>query len=577
MKSLEEIKAHFKADQAANESSLSEYKEAKQYFHAKQLPQDVSELISARGQVPITENIYKMIINKILGYKSQSVQELKVSGRQEQDKDLATLLNDILKVFSQSANFDREIIKRDKELIFGMAVTRLWINEDEEGDFHISLKTLATESFVVDKFSVEKNASDARRFHHLTNMPFDEAKELFGEALMPDTSSPFDERVQVIETWIKESVVFENGLKKTGFSRYCWNNKQGILSYEPVPFKHGEHPFVVCRYEIDDELKWYGLFRDLKPLQDYINLSENRMMNMMSSLKIFYEQDAILNVDDFVLNASADNAIVGVRSGALSNNKIHFQTQNQNINIINQKVAEKRNLAKLLSGLNDEALGVANNRQSAVAISQRRDAGLMGLGTYMKISDEMDTEIFKKALNYIMNYFTKKQVFKIVDKRKGERFFSINDNENSKIRIGKFDLVYQTQLKMQGREERFAHWSEMIKTIASIRPDLPTLLLPLMLKDTDSPIAEDIEEILKQADEAARANAEASEQEKQAARAQLELALAQEQARINEIQSKAAKYAAQAELTSQLAKANEQAVQQETNSTTARLKGQDLR
>ena len=63
-------------------------------------------------QIAVVENIYKMIVDKILGYKSESIQEVKLSGRQEQDKPLATLLNDLLKVFSQQDGFDSEIIKR---------------------------------------------------------------------------------------------------------------------------------------------------------------------------------------------------------------------------------------------------------------------------------------------------------------------------------------------------------------------------------------------------------------------------------------------------------------------------------
>ncbi len=77
-------------------------------------------------QIAVVENIYKMIVDKILGYKSESIQEVKLSGRQEQDKPLATLLNDLLKFFSQQGGFDSEIIKRDKELVLGMAVVKLW-------------------------------------------------------------------------------------------------------------------------------------------------------------------------------------------------------------------------------------------------------------------------------------------------------------------------------------------------------------------------------------------------------------------------------------------------------------------
>ncbi|WP_231860226.1 hypothetical protein [Helicobacter himalayensis] len=65
-----------------------------------------------------------------------------------------------------------------------------------------------------------------------------------------------------------------------------------------------------------------------------------------------------------------------------------------------------------------------------------------------------------------------------------------------------FDLTFKSQLKQQGREERFVHWSEIFKTISGIRPDIVTQLLPLMLKDTDSQIIEDIEEVLANADKA---------------------------------------------------------------------------
>lgn len=102
-------------------------------------------------QIAVVENIYKMIVDKILGYKSESIQEVKLSGRQEQDKPLATLLNDLLKVFSQQDGFDSEIIKRDKELILGMAVfgransiltTKTHLNFTKKCDFSYTIKNL---------------------------------------------------------------------------------------------------------------------------------------------------------------------------------------------------------------------------------------------------------------------------------------------------------------------------------------------------------------------------------------------------------------------------------------------------
>lgn len=557
MKQLDEIEKLYEADWEANRTSLKEYEQAKRYYHGLQLPDDVAMLMKSRDQVPVIENIYKMIVDKILGYKSESIQEVKLSGRQIEDKPLATLLNDLLKVFSQQESYDGEIIKRDKELILGMAVMQVWIKKDINGDFHLSLENIPAESFIVDKYSVDKTARDARRFHRIINLSTDEAKLQFNREVTPFNHELYDDRVCVIESWIKEVCCEDDDCEKVGFSRYVWNSTDGILAYEKVPFKTHDHPFIVCKYQIDSNLKWYGLFRNIKPLQDYINLAENRMLNMLSSMKAFFEEGAVLDPDEFVANASVDNAVVMVRDGALANKKIEFVNQQSNITAISQKVSEKLNLAKVLSGLNDEALGFGASRQSGVAMQQRREVGLMGLGEFLKSSDEMDKAIFRKALNLIMHYFTKKQVFKIVDKKVGERYFAINDPENkdSKIRVGVFDLVYKTQLKQFGREERFTHWTEILKSLQQTRPDLAPALLPAMLKDTDSPVIEDIEEIIAQADETAQQNA-AQQQEIQ--KLQFELEVAKLKAEIAETQAKANKYNEQAELTKSITAANKQ-------------------
>lgn len=540
------LKDMFRADQRANEMAIREYKEAKSYYHAKQLPAQVLAVLNERGQIPIVENIYKMIVNKILGYKMQSMQELKVSGRQEEDKPLANLLNDILKVFSQQADFDKEIIKRDKDLMFGMAVIELWITKQDE-DYLVNIKCLPTDSFLVDKYSTDKNANDARRFHKSTNIDEMQAHSLFGEKITMQTNTTTNERrAQVIESWILESHTNEQGQNVEQWSRYCWNEENGILSYEPAPFKNNTHPFVVAKYQIDDENRWYGLFRDIKPLQDYINFAENKIANMMGSFKAFVEEGAFSDVNTFIKQASTDNAIVFLSQGALKDKKIEIIQHHANIAELSQKTNEKRNLAKLLSGLNDEALGMAVNRQSGTAISQRREAGLMGLQDFIKSGDDMDRLIFEKALSFITHYFDKKQVFRIVDKKTGERFFSINDKNNadSQIRMGKFDLIFKTTLKSEGREERFAHWAEMMKTIGQVRPDLLAHLLPLMLKDVDSPIIEDIEEVIAQAEENQAKQAEAAQQ----AQAQQEqLQIAQIESKIAESQGKASKYQAQAD------------------------------
>ncbi len=549
MLSLYELNTMLTNDSLANDKALKEYKEAKAYYHGHQLATQELEKLARRGQIPIYENIYKMICDKILGYKIQSLQEIKVSGRQEQDKPLANLLNDLLRVFNSQKDYEKEIYKRDFDLLMGQAVIELWVNKDKQGDFHISLKSLNNESFLIDTYSVDKNALDSNRFHKKQNLSYLEARLLLGENvdIFQNGNTIVDNRVDIIETWIRE--YDEEVEEKFSWNRYLWHTIGGIYKYEKRPFKNNTHPFIIARYNIDEKHNWYGLFRDIKPIQDYINFAEIKMGNMLGTIKALYELDAVEDIDEFVEGVSQDNAVVGVRSGALQENKIQFVQHHADIAALSQKSEQKKNMAKILSGLNDEALAMATNRQSGIAIAQRRETGLLGLQYYVNSADNADRLLYEKVLSFIQHYFTKPQMFKMTDKKKVDRYFSINTDESNKIEIGHFDLDFKSQLKQQGREERFAHWSEIFKTISSIRPDIVTSLLPLMLKDTDSQIIEDIEEVLANAD---KAQEEANKANQPISQKMQELEMAKLQAQIEKLQKESQKLESQSEVMGQM-------------------------
>lgn len=561
MKSLAYLKEIYKSDLDFNASALKEYKEAVSYYHANQLAPNILSIILERGQSPVIENIYKMIINKILGYKAQSISEIRVSGRQKQDELLAHLLNDLLKVFSHSDFYNKEIMKRDRDLIFGLSVVELWVKEDEEQNRYIDFKSLDTTSFLIDKFSRDFNASDARRFHKKLNMDYFQAKDIFKDKeiqRLENSSGLSDTRAIIYETWLLEDGIW---------NRYFWQDNS-ILDYEISPLKTKDHPFIIAKYQIDDNNIWYGLFRDIKPMQDYINYAENKMGNMLGSFKALFESDAVDNADEFIESFGLDNSITKVKPGALKDGKLQVIQHHADIQALSQKANEKRQLAKILAGLNDEFLGVGNSRLSAEAIAHRRETGLMGLQDFLNRADDMDKLIFKKVLDLMQHYFTKEQVFKIVDEDRHIRYFEINTKEDNIIKIGRFDLEYKSQLKMQGSEERFMYWSEMMKVIANTQPDLIAGLLPLILKDSDSPVALEVQKLLdakaKEAQELAQNSTQAKLQEMQ-----IQLALEKEKAQIDETKAKAAKYTAQGLLAHDIS--------QEGKNQSMQKKGIDLR
>ncbi len=172
------------------------------------------------------------------------------------------------------------MIERDKNLLIGgLGVIQLWVSKDKEKNVEIDIKAIKPESFIIDYFSTDKNALDARRFHKMLEVSEQEALLLFGDSVIINYSFINHEKIaSVIESWYKE---YNEETKSYEWNRYLWNRSAGIYRSEKKPFKNGACPFIVSKLYTDELNNYYGLFRDIKPMQDFINYAENRMGNMM--------------------------------------------------------------------------------------------------------------------------------------------------------------------------------------------------------------------------------------------------------------------------------------------------------
>ncbi|MFC2491427.1 MAG: hypothetical protein ACFNUJ_02000 [Campylobacter curvus] len=562
MLNIDQLKDILEEATQKNAASIAEYRLAKRYYGGKQLPSDVITILEERGQPPIHENILAMLIEKIQGYKDMSRQDTEVIGRQKADRDMALVLGDIIKAISDTLEFSRQKKRNDENLLLGLGVAEVWIKEldasDEWGkkEKAITVSTIPSDMFYIDPYSCEEDASDAKYFIKLMSMDFEDAKVYFGQkanALKLNIISRYRKRVNIYEFWIKEpDSQSQNGYT---WNRYIMGDTLVLLRYEKSPFANGMHPFAVCKLKIDDENRWYGFFRNLKPQIDFINFAENRMANMIGSSKILYESDAVDDADTFAKEINIDNAVVRVKNGALADKKIEIVNNQPQISNLSAKVADARATAQRLSGLNDETLGLAVNRLSGSAIEQRNNAGIVSLQGFLSASAAMDKMIFLKAIDLITRYFDAEQVFRIVEKDNAERYFTINEKERdangdvkikdgkavvkNKIKVGMYDislnLVPHVKTK---REDILKHWAEIIKTITPIDPNMIKRLIPLMLDDSDSPIARDVREMMISNDQQASKQASPAEQ-LQMQNMQLDLQL--KQAKIQNLKADALK------------------------------------
>lgn len=494
--------------------SHREFRKQKAYYNGKQLPHDVLQVLQERGQPPLWENIYHKIGNKIIGFKLAGKQDIKVSPRQRNDKNIAQMLTDILKSITDTEEYNLQKHSNDIDLLLGMSVWQVRIRTLREQDIsgqklhEVYLSHIPTESFFVDQQSQRKDAEDAKHFHKVLRFDKDDYQECFPKSThVFSDSDNVREMVCVIESWTKERGIW---------TRSFWNyDTNEILRQDIDPYGFG-HPFAIRKFDVEPDGSFFGIFRNILPLQDAVNFSLIKQANKLGSIKMLIETDAVEDIETFAAHFAQDDSISAVKAGTVSQKKFEIVSQNAEIAQIGQTIVAYRQQADLLTGLNEEALGQAVNRLSGYAIEQRQNVGLIGVQQYVEGSNNIDVAAFHKVLFLIKKYYKAEQILKIVEQEDALKELYINKIERDEYGeivfdefgnpkrthtfkdIGHFDVTLKTIPQTQGSlSERFKNNIELMKIIAQANPNIVSVMLPLILKDAQSPISEEVLEIIK--------------------------------------------------------------------------------
>lgn len=524
------------------QQSYDEFLEAKEYYEGNQLPDYIKSILASRGQPILFENMYALIGEKLLGYKLNASTEMNAVGFQKKDREKAQILTNILKSITQTKDYQINKQKCDLDLMCGLCAAEVWLSESEiDNDLHITIKHIPINALYIDPYSQKEDGSDCKYFHKVLYSDKEDLEELYGkreyDIINNVGQNSYRERVRYFESFVLNP-------KTRRYDRFIWDKTQ-IFHTDKSIFDLAHCPIVIRKLYVDSANSFYGIFRNVKPHQDYVNFAENRMANMLGSQKILYEMSAVDNAEEFSKHVSLDNAVVGVRDGALSSAKIQFQNHSNDVASLSSKSNEHRQIARMQAGFNDEALGQVTSRASGVVVQQRTNAGLMGIQRFLTASDLFDKSVFSVCLEYITKYFDKAQVFRIVEEDTFENYFEINTNDANKIEIGSYDIVIETKAKNNStREERFSQWVELIKS-GFIPQEAMNDILPLVLDDSDSSVSAKVRKVLAQKAEEAQNNEMAQQmQQLQMQMQQLQLQVLNATAR--EKEAKAMKYEAQA-------------------------------
>lgn len=514
------------------------------YYEGDQLPDEVKIIIEQREQPEQWENNMAKVGKKIQGYMINRNTEIKVTETRRKDKSTARIVQELLRNIANHSEYKSEKRDSDKELQNrGIGVQEVFVKERSEKDSQgntykdVFIKNIPAGECVVDSYATENDNSNARYFHRLfyvdsedLYMFFDDKKvdniKVLGnwseEALFDREYEGDRNEVLLAETWYRK---YNKTTKKNEYF-FCFWVDDVILMQAQSPYEFEGFPFAIEYVNRNKKTgAYWGLFKDIIPIQDSINFAKIRLHNMLGSVKLLLGPNAVEDVDEFKEEFNEDDAAVEVQDP----NKIREINQNSKVASLLQVIRDGREQIKELIGANDEFLAMANNRLSGEAIGKRLEIGIAGLSDYIMASENLQKRSMKLCVKMIPQYYDANRQVDIVGEETvleynipkrdnyGIAQYEIKDGwkipvVEHNLRDGSYRLTYTTQMQpMSSARERYAQNIEVVKLVREVDPEAAYEIMPEVIMDSDSPRGEQIAKKL-QARLDARQNQKPSEE-----------------------------------------------------------------
>ncbi len=486
------------------------------YYSGDQLPEDVKEILRERHQPEYWKNLYQMNLNKIVGYMVNSNTQVRVIGRQKQDEKLAGLMNDLLIYIQQKERYKRQ----RKAFLLDLALAGYTVAEAYpvpvgEDDWDVKIVHVPYDEVFLDMFSKAEDYSDARYIHRA----FWAEKELLYQYFPKekvDKLTPYEnytedrlldlnvdeynnvslkrDLVLIVATWWKD---------KDDIVRYAYWAGDMILKEGTAEEAYGlnRFPFTVVKLSpFIGKNDIFGMFRNVKPIQDAYNFAMLRVQNMLSGAKIMVEDDAVDSIDEFAMQYSVDNGIIKVRAGSLVAGKIREINNARDIAGILKLMEKYERDAQEVLGINDEILGFDTRVLSGEAIERRQRAGILAIVDLLDALVEVDRDLFKIVIQLVKEFYRNEKIMAIADENsiEGYRRIVINEvigideegrpifNPQTQLRLGEYDLIVVTKpAQFTTRKERYETGLQYLQTIAQIAPDVARSFLAMVIADSD--------------------------------------------------------------------------------------------
>jgi len=282
------------------------------------------------------------------------------------------------------------------------------------------------------------------------------------------------------EQQIADAMVDGGFMIKDWVSRIHWHVTCGktVLFNELSPY---DTYTVIPYFPIFRRGRTRGMVDNLVSPNELENKATTNFLEIWTSAAnsgwLFWENSLVdMTKDDLEEDGAKNGLVLEVRKGQEPPKRIEAKQIPQGA----ERLADRAEYAvKTISGMSDSIQGQAGNEISGVAIENKNFQGQMQQGRMIDNLALTRRLAARKILSLVQRYFTKEQVFRIVDPetKKVKEEITINKideygNVLNNITVGTYDVIIgETQTSVSFRQNQFDQTMYMVEKGIPIRPE----------------------------------------------------------------------------------------------------------
>lgn len=424
-------------------------------FHNEQYTQAQLAILRDRGAPAETFNVIKMFSRILLGYYSTVVNTISASPVHPRDAVVAAIANDIADHTFKISHFETEGDKAKLDLMLtGMCVVEELVEDlGDEDDFgrplkQIYLRHVPSRQALPDYMSIEADNSDMRYVHVFKWVTAEALTRLLKEANSELTLEDFDNEHNFTGVPEADFIVNEHNTVTSGYANFngvfaefgnylvintviedddgkrwsiIWSNNNEIMRTE-ITHREARFPYRVQFLDKTADFRYIGLFEDVVESQHAINQALVKLQQAVNSQKIFYEEDAVEDEEQFRNQVNRINALIKV----LDIGKIKVENLNREAREQYQIIDKSLERIKMVLGVTDSFLGMAFASDSGRKVKLQQNATTMAVRHLTVKIEQLYRMIGSDVISLAKQYYYANRMLKLTDNLTGDRWLEIN-------------------------------------------------------------------------------------------------------------------------------------------------------